>query len=91
MIPEDHRREVLAELPLEGQVESHLGWGSFRIRLPVRAERITLDRETVVAEEVLLEAEQVEDVAHVTGTVRREELGVDVAGDLYTSRPMPRG
>ena len=80
MLPERLR------LPLDARMDraSH-GW-SFRI--PVWAEEVTVDKEIVVAEEVVVGIQPVQDVAHFTGTVRREELRVDTEGQLDETRPL---
>ena len=70
-------------LPLQAQVEtSVLGC---TIRLPVRAEHVSVEKWPVVVEEVIVHTAQVDDTAHLTETVRREELRVDTQGDVHVS------
>ncbi|HEY3628878.1 MAG TPA: YsnF/AvaK domain-containing protein [Terracidiphilus sp.] len=51
--------------------------GESEIRVPLNEERATLDKSTVVREEVSVGKRPVEEVRDVTGEVRREELVVD--------------
>ena len=67
-------------LPLEAEVET-TAFGC-NIRLPVRAEHVTVDKRPVVVEEVAVHTTQVDDSVHVDDTVRREGLEVDTAGDV---------
>ena len=67
-------------LPLEAHVESSgRGW---TIRLPVRAEQITVHKQPVVVEEVAVQVRQVRDVVRLEDTVRREEVRADTEGDV---------
>jgi uncharacterized protein (TIGR02271 family) len=64
-------------LPLEGSVER---WtGGWAIRLPVRVEHVTPEKQTVVAEEVTIRRGEVDDVVAVREPVRRERLVVEAA------------
>jgi len=74
----DHADRDRRVLPLDHVVE-RLGRG-WRVRLPVRAEQVTVNKRTFVAEEVVVRARPVEDVVRVDETVRREELRVDTSG-----------
>jgi len=59
-------------LPLEATSRSiESGWS---VRLPVRAERITLARESVVCEEVRVSRRRIQEVARVQALLRRETL-----------------
>ena len=77
--------ESARSLPLEAEVQPFNG--GWWVRLPVRAEQITIDKEVVVSEEVTLRTKQVEDVVRVEDTVRREELRVDSEGDVEVRQP----
>jgi uncharacterized protein (TIGR02271 family) len=73
-------RPARRPLPLEGTLESLTeGW---MVRLPLRAETVTVDRRTVVAEEITIRRGEVQDVAEVSGEVRREQLDVYTEGDV---------
>lgn len=52
-------------------------WG---VRLPVRAESITVTKELVVYERATVHREQLRDLARVEGSVRRERLAVAAEG-----------
>jgi hypothetical protein len=72
-----------ARLPLQAQVETTaLGC---TIRLPVRAEHVSVEKWPVIVEEVVVHTAQVDDTAHLAETVRREELRVDTEGDVRVS------
>jgi uncharacterized protein (TIGR02271 family) len=61
-------------LPVEGTpVPAHDTWS---VRLPVRAEEITISKETVVRERVVVKRNQVQDVAQVSALLRQEQLRV---------------
>ena len=76
-------------LPLDARVE-RTDDGGWRITVPLRAERVGADRQTVAREEVVLRRRVVPDVERVEATVAREELRVDVEGDLEATQPMER-
>jgi uncharacterized protein (TIGR02271 family) len=61
------------------------------IHLPVRAERVTVEKWPVVVEEVAVHTAQVQETAHLKEPVRHEELHVDTTGDVrVTERPADR-
>lgn len=66
---------------LEGDLQPGVG-GGWSIRLPVRREEVSVSRQAVVAEEVMIRADREEDTVQVRDTVRREELRVDVDDSL---------
>ena len=75
-----HPRGSGPPLPLEAHVESSgRGW---TIRLPVRAEQITVHKQPVVVEEVAVQVRQVRDVVRLEDTVRREEVQAETEGDV---------
>jgi stress response protein YsnF len=67
-------------LPLEG-VPSSAGQG-WSVRLPIRAEQVTVSKDVVVRERVLVRRREVADVAHVEAEVRHEELRTSTEGEL---------
>jgi len=75
-------------LPLDGRLEP-LGRG-WLLRLPLRADRITTEKQTVVAERVVVRRKPREEVAHISETVRREELQVETRGSLRARRARGR-
>ncbi len=63
-------------LPLEARVErAGSGW---RVRLPVRAEEVQVEKQSVVAEHVVVRRRTAEERARVDAALRREELDIDV-------------
>jgi hypothetical protein len=74
------RQRPRRRLPLEGQA---VRWaGGWEVRLPLRAEHVVVDKETVIAERVTVRRGLVTDVVRVQDTVAREELRVESSGDL---------
>ena len=68
------------QLPLEAEIErSTHGWV---IRLPVRAEEVTVEKQSVAVERVAIRTRQVEEVVEVDETVRREQLQVETDEDV---------
>ncbi len=53
--------------------------GGWTVRLPIRAEHISIEKRSVVAEEVAVRTRLTRDVERFDETVRREELLVDEA------------
>ena len=80
-------------LPLEATTEPRPGaWvGGWVVRLPLRAEEITVDKQTVVVEEVAVQRRQLKEVIRPSETVRREELRLETAGDLEVTPLMDPG
>ena len=66
-------------LPLEASpTQWERGW---RIRLPVRAEHIELEKQAVTYERVVVRSREIHQLDHIDATARREELRVKVEGD----------
>ncbi len=59
------------------------------VRIPLTEENVTISKETVVRGEVEIGTRRVEDVMHVTDTVRHEELRVDDASVTQTAPKAP--
>jgi stress response protein YsnF len=73
------------QLALEATPEpSESGWS---IRLRVRAEQLTITKQVVVRERVVLRRRELSEVAHLDTTVRREELRVEREGDVAITDP----
>lgn len=67
-------------IPLEA-VPTSTGHG-WAIRLSVRAEQVTVEKQVVVSEEVVISGRQVGDVARLEAEVRREELRTSTEGEI---------
>jgi uncharacterized protein (TIGR02271 family) len=52
------------------------------IEIPVHAERVVVDKEAFVYEEVEIETRQVQETEQISGTVRREEIHIEREGDV---------
>ena len=76
-------------LPLEARVEP--ARGGWTIRLPVRREHVTVDKQPVVVEEVAVQVRHVQDLVRLEDTVRREELRAETEGDLEVTQPIEVG
>jgi uncharacterized protein (TIGR02271 family) len=67
-------------LPIEAQpVLAQDGWS---VRLPVRAEEITISKQTVIRERVLVKRTRAQDFARVDAVLRREELRTSRSGPV---------
>ncbi len=88
-----HPAEPGRPLPLEATTEPWLGaWvGGWAARLPLRAETITIDKQTVVVQEVAVRRRQFKEVVRPSETVRREELRLETAGELEATQPIDAG
>lgn len=73
-------------LSLEAKVEPAAGGWS--IRLPLRAEAVTVDKRTVVAETLTVRRGQVKEVMHRDETIRGERLRIESEGNLEATRPI---
>jgi hypothetical protein len=70
-------------LALEAQITPWGGvWsGDWAVTLPLRAEHITIDKQTVVVEEVMLRRSPAERLVRLDDTVRHEELRLQTEGE----------
>jgi uncharacterized protein (TIGR02271 family) len=84
MTPDASLSKERGLLPLSTAREetSHGLAKSWTIRLPVRAEQVTVGKQVVVAEEVRLRVNRTERTVAIERPVRRERLRVEVAGDV---------
>ena len=82
----DLRAPLRRPLPLQARIEpAPRGW---TIRLPVRAEHVRVEKQTFVAEEVVVRTRPVQDTVRVDETVRREEVRVETTGDVDPTVPI---
>jgi uncharacterized protein (TIGR02271 family) len=51
------------------------------VRLPVRVERVEVDKQVVVHQRLVVRREQIEDVARVNASIRREQVRVEFERD----------
>jgi len=88
-VPVTREELVIERIPVSGAtaVAGEIGQDA-EIRIPLTEERATLDKHTVVREEVAVGKRAIEDVQEVGGAVRHEELNVEdttVAGERLKS------
>ncbi len=77
-VPVYHEELVIERRPVGGlQSATTPIDGGVEIRIPLHAERVDVQKRTVVTEEVAIGKRRVMENEHVTGTVRREQLRVD--------------
>lgn len=74
-------RHPVQRRPAEGSISDD----SATIRVPVREEQVSVDKRTVVTDEINVGKRQVQDTERVSGTVRREEARIDSEGDVQTN------
>jgi uncharacterized protein (TIGR02271 family) len=79
-VPVEREEVVIERRPARGRAASG-DIKSEEIRIPVKEEQVSVEKETVVNEEVSVGKRKVRDVEHVDDTVRREELRVNEKGN----------
>jgi uncharacterized protein (TIGR02271 family) len=82
-VPVEHEEVVIERRPVTGRQTAggNISDTGEEIRIPLSEEQVKVDKDTVVREEVSLGKRQVEDVEHVSGTVRREEARIEGEGE----------
>jgi uncharacterized protein (TIGR02271 family) len=78
------REEVVVERhPASGQKVSgsNLQEGQ-EIRIPIKEEQVSVEKETVVAEEVSVGKRKVQDTKHIDETLRKERIDVETEGNV---------
>ena len=81
-VPVTHEEVVIERHPVQGRAASgEIKPEGEEIRVPVEAEQVRLEKDTVVTEEVQVGKRPVTETEHLTDTVRREELRMDKEGD----------
>ena len=66
--------------------DAPIGEGDETLRVPVREERVEVEKRPVVTEEIELGKRRVQDTQQVSGTVRREEARIEGEGDVDVER-----
>jgi uncharacterized protein (TIGR02271 family) len=82
------REEVVIERrPASGHstTSGQIGAGG-ELRIPVKEEKVNVNKETVVKEEVSIGKRQVHDTEKVSGNVRKEQIRVEKDGDVDVKR-----
>lgn len=77
------REEVVVERrPASGAETGGSIEGHQEIRIPVREEQVTIEKQTVAKEDVVIGKRTVQDTERVDATVRSEEIKIDADGDV---------
>jgi uncharacterized protein (TIGR02271 family) len=79
-VPVEREEVVIERRPAHGQTAGSIK--AEEIRIPVSEEKVNVDKETVVKEEVKVGKRTVQDTKTVSGEVKREELRVEEKGDV---------
>lgn len=66
----------------QGEVSTQAGKEAETIRIPISEEQVQVTKQMVQTGEVSVHKQQVQDVQHITETVKREELRVEPQGDV---------
>ncbi|MBV9327985.1 MAG: DUF2382 domain-containing protein [Chloroflexi bacterium] len=62
--------------------------GAWSVRLPVRAERVTLSRQPHVRERVVITRRRIEGTARAEAVLRREELRTETSGRMEVTEKL---
>jgi uncharacterized protein (TIGR02271 family) len=60
--------------------------GGWEVRIPIRAEHVTVGREIAVVERVRVGLRRVDDVARIETRMAHERLRVETSGDVEATR-----
>lgn len=91
-VPVTHEEVVIERRPVEPRPagSGSFGEGREEIRVPVHEEKVHLEKQPVVTEEVRVSTRPVQETEQVSGTVRREEAHVEREGDVQVRDTSPR-
>lgn len=81
-VPVQHEEIVIERTPAHGRATGDTIREGEEIRIPVREEKVNVTKDSVVTEEVKVGKRVVQDVEHVSGNVRKEEIRVEKSGDV---------
>lgn len=82
-VPVTREEVVIERRPASGQpVSANELRGGQEIRIPVKEEQVSVQKQTVVAEEVSVGKRNVQDTEHIDETLRKEKIKVDKHGDV---------
>lgn len=84
-VPVTHEELVIERHPVTNATASTapIGQDSADIRVPLSREEATLEKQTVVREEVEVGKRSVTETQHLSDTVRREEARIENTGDVH--------
>jgi len=81
-VPVTREEVVIERHPASGHAASSDIRPGEEIRIPVKEEKVHVDKEVVVKEEVTVGKRKVSDTEHVSGTVKKEQVKVEREGDV---------
>jgi uncharacterized protein (TIGR02271 family) len=81
-VPVEREEVVIERHPVSGRAASGDIRAGEEIRIPVKEEKVHVEKDAVVTEEVNVSKRKVKDTEHVAGTVRKEQLKVEREGDV---------
>jgi len=86
-VPVQREEVVIERTPVHGRAATEgIAAGDLRegeqIRIPVREDQVTVNKEAVVTEEVKVGKKVVQDTERVSGQVRKEEVKIEQTGDV---------
>jgi len=81
-VPVQREEIVVERTPAHGKATSDTIRAGEEIRIPVREDQVNVTKDAVVTEEVKVGKRTVQDVEHVSGNVRKEEIRVEKSGNV---------
>lgn len=81
-VPVTREEVVIERRPVHGQASTSDIRAGEEIRIPVKEERVNIEKQAVVTEEVTVGKRQVTENQEVSGTVRKEKVHVEEKGDV---------
>lgn len=86
-VPVTREEVVIEEHPVQQRpADAPIGAGD-EVRIPVRGETATAEKQTMVTGELDVRKREVQDTERISGTVRREEVRIEREGDVQEMRP----
>jgi uncharacterized protein (TIGR02271 family) len=85
-VPVSHEEVVVERRPASGRASASDLRPGQEIRIPVHGEKVHVEKENVVKEEVSVGKRRVQDTENVSGTVRKEKVCVEEEGDVHARR-----
>jgi len=81
-VPVEREEVVIERRPAHGKASTSEIRAGDEVRIPIREEKVHVDKENVVKEEVLVGKRKVTDTQQVQGEVRKEDIKVEKQGDV---------
>jgi len=81
-VPVEREEVVIERRPASGRASASDIHAGEEVRIPVREEKVRVEKENVLKEEVAVGKRKVTDTEQVSGQVRKEEVKVEQTGDV---------